>query len=110
MPNNPYIGNRMLPEAERSVAGPFSGASQNVGAALTNNPIVIVFDNQSTVEVALYWSGILYKTFSAGEAMVLDCRANSGDAKTYTPDLNTQFSVIGTAGTGSFRISITYAG
>lgn len=96
-------------ETERSVAAPFSGVSQNVGSALTNNPVIAIFDNQSTVEAGLYANGILFKTFSAGETFVLDLRANHGIAANYTIDENTQFSIIATGGTGFFRICILYA-
>lgn len=110
MPNNPYISTRALPDTERSVTGPFSGVAQNIGTQLTVNPIIVIFDNQSTVSAQVSINGVLWKTFAAGEALVLDMRANSGSAKTYTFDANSQFSLVGTAGTGSFYISILYAG
>src|SRR5260221_12627845 len=102
MANNPYIAVRALPDTERSLAGPFSGVAQNIGTVLTVNPVIIVFDNQSSVAVQVSFGGIAWKTFAAGEALVLDMKTNSGSAATFTFDLGTQFSLIATAGTGSF--------
>lgn len=109
MSNNPYLSNIATPDTQRSLAGPFSGSAQNVGTALTVNPIIAVLDNQSSVAVDLYINAILWKTFSAGEALVLDMRSNHGNASTWTFKLGTQFSVIATGGSGSFYISILYA-
>lgn len=100
---------RAAPDTERVVTGPFSGAAQNLGTALTVNPIIAIFDNQSDVDVAVAFSGVTWKTFSAGEALVLDMRGNNGEAATYTFDIGTQFTVTATGGTGSFRLSILYA-
>ncbi len=73
--------------------------------------MVIVFDNQSDVAVPISVDGVnIWKTFSAGEAFVLDLRANHGIASNYTIDLGTQFSTNAAVGTtGGFRISIVYA-
>lgn len=110
MSNNPYISIRALPDTERSVAGPFTGVAQNVGTPLSVNPVIIIFDNQSTVAVQVSIAGVSWKTFAAGEALVLDMKANAAHAASYTFDLGTQFSLIGTGGSGSFYISIIYAG
>lgn len=99
-------------DTERSLAATsFNGTYQNIGSALTQNPVVIVFDNQTDVAVPLSVDGAnTWKTFSAGEAFVLDLRANHGNAANYTIDIGTQFSTNAALGTsGSFRISIIYA-
>ncbi len=98
-------------DTERALAGAFTGVSQNVGTPLAENPVVMIFDNQSSVAVALSVDGgsTTWKTFSAGEAFVLDLRANHGNAPNYTVDIGTQFSLIGSGGTGSFRIAILFA-
>ena len=97
-------------ETERSVTVPFSGSNQNVGTPLDHQPVIIIFDNQSDVTVGLYVNGINWKTFEAGEALLLDLRANHGNAPNFTIDKHTQFAVIGTAGTtGGFYISTVYA-
>lgn len=109
MTNPDYL--RVGFDAERSRAAPFSGSAQTVGSALTVNPVVIVFDNQSTVSAAISIDGgsTTWKTFSAGQCFVLDLYANKGGEKTYTIPIGTQFTVTATGGTGSFRISIIYA-
>lgn len=108
---NTNINVRVGWDVERTVTGPFTGSAQNLGTALSENPVVVIFDNQSTVDVALSVDGgvSIWKTFSAGEAFVLDLRANHGNATNYTIDIGTQFSVTATDGTGSFRLTILYA-
>lgn len=98
-------------DVERSVAGAFTGSAQSLGAVLTQNPVIIIFDNQSTVPVAVSIDGgvTTWKTFSAGQALVLDLRANHGQVAIYSFPIGTQFSVTASGGTGSFRLSITYA-
>jgi hypothetical protein len=91
-------------DEERSLAGPFSGSFQTIGTRLAVNPIIVVFDNQSTVTVQISLDGsTVWKTFASGEAMVLDLQANAGQM-----DKNIQFYVKGTGGTGSFYIAIVY--
>jgi hypothetical protein len=99
-------------EDERSLAATsFNGTYKSIGSALSNNPVVIVFDNQTDVSVPLSVTGTsTWKTFSVGEAFILDLRANNGTAPDYTIDLGTQFSTNATVGTtGSFKISLIYA-
>src|SRR5205085_2258145 len=96
-------------ETERSLAATsFNSTYQNIGTPLTDNPVVIIFDNQTDVSVPLSVDGVnTWKTFSAGEAFVLDLRANSGIAANYTIPIGTQFKTNAAVGTtGSFRISI----
>lgn len=102
---------RAAVEAEKSLAATsFDGSDQDIGTPLVNNPVVIIFDNQTDVEVPLYVNGILFKTFVAGDIFVLDMRANIGIASNYTFDEGTQFSTNAAVGTsGSFRISLIYA-
>jgi len=99
-------------DTERALAATsFNGAYQTIGTALGENPVVIIFDNQTNVEVPLSVNGTsIWKTFSAGEAFVLDLRANHGVASNYTMDEGTRFFTNASVGTsGSFRISLIYA-
>lgn len=97
-------------ETERTSSGPFSGSYAKIGTVLANNPVIVIFDNQSTVTVSVSVDGTnTWHTFPSGEALLLDLRANNGVAPNYTIDAGTQFWVNGTAGTGSFSISILYA-
>ena len=96
-------------DTERSRAGAFSGSFQTLGSTLTQNPAIMIFDNQTTVDVEVSVDGTnTWKTFDAGSAMVLDLRANNGLAANYSVDIGTQFYVRGTGGTGSFYLSILY--
>ena len=99
-------------DTERTLAATsFTGAFQNIGTAMQNNPVVLVLDNQTDVSVPLSVDGVnIWKTFSAGEAFILDLRANHGTAANFTMDIGTQFSTNAAVGTsGSFRISVIYA-
>ena len=73
------------------------------------SPTIIIFDNQSTVAVAISVDGgtTTWKTFPAGEALVLDLRAAHGMAPNYTFDAGTAF--YGNGASGDFSISYLYA-
>lgn len=104
-----FISLQAIFDTERSLA--VTASYQSVGSALTHNPVILIFDNQSTAAVQLSVDGTnTWKTFSAGEALVLDLRANKGNAPTFTIPIGTQFLAKGTAATGNFLISIIYAG
>lgn len=81
--------------------------------SLLFNPVQLVFDNQSTAAVAISVNdptgANVWKTFTAGEAIVLDMRGNHGIASNFTADLGTTFYGAGTSATGDFKISYTYA-
>lgn len=109
MSSNPYIGARFVPDTERTVTGPFTGVAQNLGTPLTFPAVQFIADNQSTVAVQLLINGVVWKTFTAGEALVEDCRGNAAHAPTFAVDTNTQFQVIGTGGTGIFSLAIVGA-
>jgi hypothetical protein len=88
-----------------------TGSTIAIGAALTVNPVQLIFDNQGTVPVAIYVNGTdaphLWRTFPAGEALILDLRGNHGIAANFTPSLGTQF--YGNGASGVFSISYTSA-
>lgn len=106
------ISQRVGFDDERALASTsFDGTYNNIGTALQYNPVIIVFDNQTNVDVPISINGTsTWKTFSAGSALALDLKANHGIASTYEIDKGTQFSTNASVGTiGSFRISILYA-
>ncbi len=76
---------------------------------LLYNPVMIMFDNQGTVATALSIDGgvTTWRTFPAGEAVVLDLRNQHGMAPNYTMDIGTTFS--GNGASGLFSISYLYA-
>lgn len=73
------------------------------------SPVIIIFDNQSTVAIQISVDGgdTIWKTFPAGEALVLDLRAAHGVAPNYTFDVGTTF--FGNGASGDFSISYIYA-
>jgi hypothetical protein len=85
-----------------------SGSFITIGTLLYN-PVIIVFDNQGTVPIAISIDAgtTTWRTFPGGEALVLDLRAASGLAPNYTFDLGTTFS--GNGASGNFSISYIYA-
>ena len=84
----------------------------NIGSLLYN-PVHLILDNQSTAPVALSINDStgtnVWKTFSAGEAIILDMRANHGIAANFTAKIGDTFYGAGTSSTGKFKISYTYA-
>ncbi len=77
--------------------------------SLVFNPVTIIFDNQGTVAVAISIDGgtTTWRTFPAGEALVLDLRDKAGLAANYTFDVGTTFH--GNGASGVFSISYIYA-
>ena len=99
------ISQRAKPATELITA--MTGANVLIGT-LTQNPVIIIFDNQSTSSVVISIDAVSWKTFTAGEALVLDLRGNHGIASNFTFDVGTSFYGNGAA-TGSFSISYVYA-
>jgi hypothetical protein len=87
-----------------------TGSAALIGT-LPVNPAVLIFDNQGAASVGIYVNGIaasnLWKTFPAGEALVLDLRSQSGVASNFTPQVGTTFFGLGASGT--FSISYVHA-
>lgn len=87
-----------------------TGSYQAFSAALTQNPAIIIFDNQSDAAVTISDDGTTDgKTFAAGEALVLDLRTNAPYVKELTWRIGTQFYASSAAGTGNFYISLVVA-
>jgi hypothetical protein len=90
--------------------GTMTGSTTIIGT-LPVNPVMLIFDNQGTVPIAIYVNGTapsnLWRTFPGGEALILDMRANHGLAENYTPMIGTTF--FGNGASGNFSISYTYA-
>ena len=75
---------------------------------LTQNPVILIFDNQGTHAVAISVNdstGVtVWHTFPAGEAIVLDLRDKIGLASNFSADVGTTFYGAGTTG-DNFSIS-----
>lgn len=109
MSNTPY-DQRLYFDTELSLAAPFTGVSQLVGT-LSNEPVLILFKNQSTVSIFLADNNGSQKgtTMVSGEEIIMDCRANHGKAVNMGFPIGTSFFVTGTGGSGFVKISILYA-
>jgi hypothetical protein len=84
-----------------------TGAFVKIGT-LTFSPVIIIFDNQGAVSIAISVDGVnTWRTFTAGEALVLDLRAAHGLAPNFTFDRGTTF--YGNGASGTFSISYLYA-
>ena len=73
-------------------------------------PAIVIFDNQGDVSVGISSNGTsTWKTFVAGEALVLDLRAANANAPDGAFRNNMPLFAIGTAGACDFKISYLYA-
>lgn len=97
-------------DTEMSVAAPFTSSAQLLGI-LANEPVLILFKNQSNVSVFLADNdgSTNGTTMVAGEEIIMDLRANHGIARNMGFPIGTPFFVTGTGGTGFFKVSILYA-
>lgn len=85
-----------------------TGAWVEIGV-LPAGVAMIIFDNQGTVGVAISINGgtTTWRTFPAGEALVLDVRAQQGKAPNFSFPQGTTF--YGNGASGTFSISYVYA-
>lgn len=75
---------------------------------LLHQPIIIIFDNQGLVPVSIGIDGVTtWRTFPAGEALVLDLRAAHAAAPNMSFPQGTRF--YGNGASGAFSISYIYA-
>jgi hypothetical protein len=96
--------------AIRSIAAStFTGSFQAVGIPLDVNPRMLIIQNDTSVSVTFTDSlttGSAMELISK-ERLVLDLNANRNNTIFSWP-LGTQFYVSGSAGTGTFKISVIY--
>lgn len=94
------------------LAATMSGTFVLIGTVVAD-PVLVIFDNQGTasVQIAVGPKSITnnpttfttWRTFTPGEALVLDLRANNGNAPTFTIPAGTSFW--GNGASGTFSIS-----
>lgn len=86
------------------------GTFQAFSAALSFPAAIIIFDNQSDQDVSISVDGTnTWRTFEAGDALVLDCTTNKTDqANDLKVSEGTLFYASSAAGTGNFTISYNY--
>ena len=70
---------------------------------------ILIFDNQGTASVAISVNGgtSTWKTFTPGQGLVLDVRAQQGKAPNFSFRQSTTF--YGNGASGTFSISYVYA-
>lgn len=88
--------------------GPTPGGGFTLIGILPQNPILIIFDNQGATAVAISTDGVnTWRTFPAGEALVLDLRGQHGAAPNMSFPVGTAFYTSGA--TTTFSVSYIYA-
>jgi hypothetical protein len=104
------INNSQRAAWPKELSATMTGSTVLIGT-LTQNPVLIIFDNQSTVSISISINdssgSTVWRTFPAGEALVLDLRNQHGLAPNFTIDIGTSF--YGTGASGTFSISYVYA-
>lgn len=102
-------GNKVAWPSELSAS--MTGSVVKIGT-LTQNPSIMIFDNQGTVAVAVSVNdstgSSVWRTFPGGEALTLDFKTNKGVADTWSPSIGDTFYGNGASG-GTFSISYLYA-
>lgn len=107
MPNNYSLLAQMAEELTYD-SSTGNATYQSMGT-LDFNPAIIIFDNQSTVAVQISNNGTTtWRTFPAGEGLVLDLRGNHGIAANFTFKAGTELFANSAAGAGNFSISYIY--
>lgn len=100
------IFNSMNSQMGVELTAVMTGSAVLIGT-LINNPDIIIFDNQGSASVAISPDGVNnWRTFPAGEALVLDMRAAQGKAPYYSFPIGTSF--FGNGASGTFSISYIY--
>lgn len=109
---NSALAIRAVPEAERSVAfGSITNAYVALGTPLAHSAVIVIFDNQTDEQVQVSWDGTnTWKTFAAGQALVLDVQSNKGLGGAFQISQRTQFYVryVSAPSSGAFYISVLY--
>lgn len=102
------INNSQNAVAADELIATMNGTPILIGTLLFN-PAIIIFDNLSTVaiEISVNDTSTVWKTFPAGEALVLDLRAAHAAAPNFTFPVGTTF--FGNGASGDFSISYIYA-
>lgn len=87
-----------------------TGATPVAFGPLLQVPAIIIFDNQSSNAVKIYLNQTVnvWRTFPAGEALILDTRSAQGKSDNFAFAIGDTFYASGTAGS-LFSISYVYA-
>lgn len=92
------------------LAATMTGSVVSIGRLLFN-PVLLIFDNQGTVATAISVNdpsgSTVWRTFTAGEVLIMDLRNQHAAAPNFTSDIGTTF--YGNGASGTFSISYIYA-
>jgi hypothetical protein len=99
--------NSQIAVAAPELLATMTGSVLLIGVLIAT-PAIIIFDNQGTVAVSIYVNNTstAWRTFPAGEALVLDLRAAHANAPDFTFSTGTSF--YGNGASGNFSISYIY--
>lgn len=102
------VNNSQRAETATELTTTMDGTTKLIGTLLFN-PAIMIFDNQGSVPVAIYRNQTtnVWRTFPAGEALILDMRAAHGLAANFTFSIGDTF--YGNGASGTFSISYIYA-
>lgn len=101
------INNSQNCQTAVELSAAMTGSFTLIGTLLFN-PVILIFDNQGSASVAISTDGVnTWRTFPAGEALILDLRAAHGYAPNFTFPQGTAF--YGNGASGTFSISYVYA-
>ena len=111
MANSPTNQNFIFDTELSLAATSFSVGVPVLIGTLENNRVMLLLKNLSNQTVFLSDNPGTTKgtTMVAGEEIILDCRANKGNASNGSFPINTSFYATATVGTGVFKISVIYA-
>lgn len=106
----PALSTVLLPDAIRSIdSATFTGNYQTVGTVLTRGARIIKFTNLSNVTVTLSWDGVNdHEILPTNSFVLIDVSGAKENAQFLEVQMGTQFYAKGSAGTGSFYISVYY--
>lgn len=106
----PALSTVLLPDTIRSIdSSTFTGNYQTVGIPLANGARIVKFTNLSTVTVTLSWDGVHdHEVLPANSFVLIDVSGARENSQYIEVQMGTQFYAKGSAGTGSFFISVYY--
>lgn len=97
-------------EFPNELSASMTGSVVKIGTLLYN-PVILIFDNQGTAPIAISANDStgtnVWRTFPAGEGVILDLRDKAHLASNFTFDIGTTF--YGNGASGTFSISYVYA-
>jgi|SRR5690349_4981725 len=106
----PALSTVLLPDTIRSIdSASFTGNYQTVGTPLSHGARIVKFTNLSNVTATLSWDGVNdNEVLPANSFVLIDVSGARENSQYIEVQVGTQFYAKGSAGTGSFYISVYY--